>query len=190
MNKKSVMLQDEEMIIRRKGDRRKMRRWEKKKIQKDEKENKKGRNKLIRQAYIGRRKNSFHTAWIGSYFIIQDITIPCLVMKETNTVCSFIQSLDMFCSVTDTWRSYTWWLIMQWIAAWPVWCLRQRNCFSSSDRILSRALWHVFSIWLALDGKREGCWMLMNHNILSPCSCSECTNFASCCSTKLYLGHS
>jgi hypothetical protein len=31
-------------------------------IKKDEKENKKERNKLIRQVYIRRRKNSFHTA--------------------------------------------------------------------------------------------------------------------------------
>jgi len=88
-------------------------------------------------------------------------------MKETNTVCSFIQNLDiMFCAITDTWRSYTWRYLMQRIPAWNVWCLRQRNCFRSSDRILSRALWQVFSIWLALDGKREGCWLLMNHKIL------------------------
>jgi len=70
-------------------------------------------------------------------------------MKETNTACSFIQKLDIiFCAITDTWRSHTWRHIMQRITEWHVWCLRQRNCFRSSDRILSRTLWHAFSIWL------------------------------------------
>jgi hypothetical protein len=69
------------------------------------------------------------------------------------------------------------WHTMQWILAWPVLCLRQRNCFRSSDRIFWTALCHVFPIRLALEGRRKGSWLLTNHEILSPRSCLECAKF-------------